>query len=56
MQSQAFGDDGLGQFHINNWFKCFKYGRTSVHNDFHSGWSSTHVTPENDAAVHTVIF
>ena len=51
MLVEAFGDNVMSQSKPFLWYKRFKDGRTSVHDDEHSGRPSTSTTPENIAKV-----
>jgi hypothetical protein len=55
MLKKAFGDNGLGQTQTYDWYKRFKYGRTSTDGDDRSGRPSTGTTPENVAKVRDLI-
>jgi len=55
MLKKAFREEAMGRTQTYEWWKRFKGGRTSVHDDPRSGRSSTSKTDDNVAKVREVI-
>ena len=47
MIQKAFVDESMGITQINEWYRWFENGRTSLDSDHRSGWPSLTTTPEN---------